>query len=258
VYVFLASISVVGFSHRAAHAQGLGYRIAERLDERRLERDQARLQRDMSQGNTAAVNRDLNRIREDQWWLNVDRQGAQGGQAAPAAAPGASLTPHPQYPGYGYYPSDPTQLYVLPQPAPSPPANTTQESSGASTASPPPSVRVSVTILNSAETGGPVNYVVEGAVYTTESGESQRILVSPSSAILYDRGAEFGVQRYTLSSGVYEFRVSEKGWALYKLAPPREPEREAVPALTRGQNAPATASAPRAGESSQNHQRPQR
>jgi hypothetical protein len=40
-----------------------------------------------------------------------------------------------------------------------------------------------------------------------------------SSTIWYDRGGDFGVQRYALSVGVYEFRSSGAGWGLVKLRP---------------------------------------
>lgn len=87
-------------------------------------------------------------------------------------------------------------------------------------------------ILNSEESGKAVKYVVDGVTHKTESGRVQRVSVGPSSAILFDRGGDFGVQRYALSAGAYEFRPSDKGWALFKLQPlPREGASEALPAL---------------------------
>ena len=62
-----------------------------------------------------------------------------------------------------------------------------------------------------------VNYVVDGVSYKTESGRVQRLVVGPSSTIIYDRGGAFGVDRYALSAGVYEFRASDRGWVLVKL-----------------------------------------
>lgn len=231
---FIATFAILLCSHRPAHAQGgpgIWYSIAERLDQRKLERDQARLQYDISRGNTDRVNRDLERLRLDQWWLTVDRTGGRPNVAAPSSTTStAALIPHPQYPGYGYYPSNPSQLYQLPQ------AGT----SATQTAAPAQTFAV---ILNSEASDSPVKYVVDGVVYTTESGRRQQLAVDRGSEIAYDRGGDFGVQKYALPAGVYEFRSSETGWALVKLnALPKEhaSEHPAAPAA-RGSGVPTGA-----------------
>jgi hypothetical protein len=164
---------------RAQGPIGLWYRLAERVDEKRLEQDQARLQDDLRSGDTARVNRDLEQIRRDEWWLTIDRNGRRFGPTPP-----------------------------LPQPA----------ASSAAPVTVPPQVAV-VVIQNPEQSGLAVNYVVDGVTYRTERGGRQSLVVGPSSTIWYDRGGDFGVQRYALSVGVYEFRSSGAGWGLVKLRP---------------------------------------
>jgi hypothetical protein len=185
----------------------------QKIHEWRLQHDQGRLQDDINQGDANSVNRDLNRIRRDErllWW---DRRKIRRDMWLPAGplmppplrvAPGETLVAHPQYPGYGYYPSNPAQLYQLPQAASDPSAGAAPE-------------QVAVVIVNAGEPGTAVEYVVDGLSYKSESGQQQRLVVRPRSAIVYDRGGELGAQRYTLSAGVYEFRSGTDGWALFKL-----------------------------------------
>ncbi len=154
---------------------GFWYNLAERVDMKQLERDQARLESDMRRGDTARVNRDLAQVRRDEWWLAVDRRGFQ---LCPVAVPGLTF-----------------------------PASSR--------------AAVSVVIVNPEQTGVTVSYVVDGVVYTTVSGALRQLVVTPSSTIAYDRGGDFGVERYALSAGVYEFRSSDRGWALVKLRPGR-------------------------------------
>ena len=228
-------------SERPAQAQEVlrpWYKLAEMLDERQLQHDQAQLQDDLRNGDTARVNRDLEQIRRDEWWLAVDRRGRRFGPTPPLPQPmalSAALVPHPQYPGYGYYPSNPAQLYRLPQPVPalnpSPGGDASSGSAPGSTPDTTAPAQISVVIRNPERTGVAVNYVVDGVIYRTESGGLERLLVGPSSAIRYDRGGDFGVQQYALSAGVYEFRSSDTGWALVKLRRRHEPIRKYVPAL---------------------------
>ena len=233
-YAFLlmfgaAAGSLLSDSVRPAHAQGQPgpwFKLAEKLDERRLEHDQAQLQADIRKGDSARVHRDLEQIQRDEWWLTVDRAGRHFGPTPPLPNPialGVALVPHPPYPGYGYDPSDPTQLYPLPQPAPvlnpSPAGGSSSHPAPGSTPGTPPPAPLSVVIRNPAKWGVAVNYVVDGVTYKTESGGLQTLVVGPSSTIRYDRGGDFGVQRYALSAGEYEFRSSDTGWALVKLRP---------------------------------------
>ncbi len=90
--------SLLSGSPRPAHAQGTPgplFRLAEKLDESQLQHDQARLQDDIRNGNTARVNRDLDRIRRDEWWLTVDRAGRRFGPTPPLPQPVTLLNPAP-------------------------------------------------------------------------------------------------------------------------------------------------------------------
>jgi hypothetical protein len=173
----LAAGSVLSSTPPRAAAQdvlGLWFKLAAHVDTRQLERDRMRLESDMRRGDTARVNRDLALIRQDEWWLEVDRRGFPSCWGAPGWSP-----------------------FVTPR------------------------AGVSVVIVNPARTGVAVSYVVDGVVYRTASGDQRTLVVAPTATIAYDRGGDFGVQRYALSAGAYEFRVSETGWALVKLRPGR-------------------------------------
>jgi hypothetical protein len=245
------AVLLLSAPQRTANAQGwVGprYRIAEQLDEWKLERDQARLQSDIASGNSAGVSRDLNRIQEDQYWLGVDRRGfvLPWQQQGAAAAPAGMLVPHPQYPGYGYYTASPTRLYPLPQPAGAPNQAGAPGTPTTSAASSAPT-QVAVVIHNSEQSGTPVNYLVDGFTYKTDSGQFQKLALRPSTPIIYDRGGEFGVQRYVLSPGVYEFQPSDKGWALFKLSSDPNDDGSVAPLTAKDPaktTTPAPASAP--------------
>ena len=143
---------------------------------------------------------------------------------SPLIAPGTTLIPHPEYPGYGYAPSNPTQLYPLPRSAavldPGPSVGVSAgPASGETRGATETPAKVPVVIVNAAGSGTAIDYVIDGVTYKIESGEQQRLAVNPRSAILYDRGGDLGEQRYALSAGVYEFRSSDAGRALFKLRP---------------------------------------
>ncbi len=233
--ILSVTISIAFLAPRAVHAQDpldLPVDIlTKKVDEWGLQRDQARLQDDLNRGDAIRVNRDLNRIQRDERRLWYDRRRIRRdlwlppGPWVPRPQPiplGATLIAHPQYPGYGYDPSNPTQLYRLPQSASLPSPGPSQ---GGSAGSVPPSTlgaaatpaQVSVVIINAGQTGIAIDYVVDRVAYKTESGQRRRLDVSPTSTILYNCGGDLGEQRYALSAGVYEFRSIDTGWALFKL-----------------------------------------
>jgi hypothetical protein len=206
---------------------GLWYKLAEKFDERQLRYDQARLQEDIRRGDTARANRDLEELRRDEWWLAIDRNGPQSGPLLALSQQffflKTSSVSHPQYPGLGYYPCNPGQRYQFSQPFPAliaaPGGGASSSRAPGSTPATKPREPVSVMIRNTEQSGVAVSYVVDGVVYKTESGGLERLVAGTSSTILYDRGGAFGVQRYALSAGEYEFRSSDTGWALVKLRP---------------------------------------
>lgn len=89
------------------------------------------------------------------------------------------------------------------------PADSGQPASGTSTN---PATRVVLT--NPRETGGPVNFLIDGQVLTVEPASSKELSGKESWIIEFDRGESFGPARYTLTEGSYAFRVDEKGWDL--------------------------------------------
>lgn len=196
--------------------------LHQQCDQLRLRRDRAQLQADLDRGDAVAVNRDMNNIQRHQRSLWDDRRDIQRDSLhrrdpwvpyQPPIPMGATLIPDPRYPGYGYLPADPTQLYRLPQPSISP----APAPSGAAPAPAPAPARASVLIRNGGQPGAAIGYVVDGVSYRTDGGGVQELAVGPSSTIVYERGGAAGVQRYRLAEGVYEFRPGAAGWALYRL-----------------------------------------
>jgi hypothetical protein len=247
--------------------------VFKKVDEWWLQHNQARLQNDINRGDTIRVNRDLNRIQRDEWRIWYDRRRIRRDLwlplgpwvHSPQPIPlGGTLIAHPQYPGYGYDPSNPTQLYQLPQTVPFPNPVPSEGVSAGSVSGSTPGVtatpaQVPVVIVNAGESGIAIDYVIDGVAYKTESGQQQRLAVSPTSTILYNRGGDLGEQRYALSAGVYEFRSSDTGWALFKLPPtPPEDASRSLFVLVPKNDLPATTGAPKAGESSGNGSGPQR
>jgi hypothetical protein len=274
--ILSATILLASIAPRPAHSQDprdlpLDF-LFQKVHEWELQHDQARLQNDMSGGDAASVNRDLNRIQRDERRLWYDRRRIRRDMWLPAGPwvprqqpipPGETLIPHPQYPGYGYYPSNPTQLYHLPQqvrfsnPGPAEGASV-GSASGTTPGVPATPAQVPVVIVNAGQSGTAVDYVVSGVIYKAESGQQQRLEVSPGSTIHYDRGGNLGEQRYALSAGVYEFRSSDAGWALFKLRPPpREDASQSLSVPVPKNDLPATTGAPEAGESGGDRSGPQ-
>lgn len=213
---------------RPAYAQGpvsLWYRIAERADEWQLEHDQAQLQDDIRRGDSARANRDFNRIQRDQWWLTIDRSEGRLRPPLPFPQPiAADTTLFSQATPLAsdmVSPASPSRLDPRYHPAPAassvPPTGVPINSPASSEPRASAESRVTVIIVNPSLTGIPVNYVIDGVPYRTTNGGFQSLGIGPNSAIRYDRGGSFGTQAYALSSGGYEFRSSETGWALVKL-----------------------------------------
>jgi hypothetical protein len=73
----------------------------------------------------------------------------------------------------------------------------------------------SITIFNA----GPVDFAfaINGVAHLVTSGTRQRLILAPASTITYDGGGSIGQRRYSISQGLYEFRSTDEGWALFKL-----------------------------------------
>jgi hypothetical protein len=234
--------------------------LFKKVDEWGLQYRRARLQNDINSGDAVRVNRDLNRIQRDEWRLWYDRRRIRRDMwlpvgpwvhVPPRIPLGETLIAHPQYPGYGYYPSNPTQLYQLAQPGSLPDPQPSEGVSAGSAPGLPPGATTTpaqfpVVIVNAGQPGTAIDYVIDGVAYKTETGQQQGLAVSPGSTILYNRGGNLGQQRYALSAGVYEFQSSDTGWALFKLRPtPREDASPSLSVLVPKNDLPATTGGPK-------------
>jgi len=191
-----------GFLH--AVVTGVEYDIVNQaLAERRLQNLQARLRRDAEHGDEAAVDRDVRRIDNVKYRIAIHEWLIRWNSR--------------QYPGF--YPirtdavswaaiaqaASPTQVPNPQRPAPTP---------GPMAAAP----TISITIVNAEPAGAGVAFAIDGVAHQAPAGSRQDLAVAPDSNITYDGGGSLGQRRYRISPGLYEFRSTAEGWALYKLA----------------------------------------
>ena len=135
----------------------------------------------------------------------------------------------------GYYPvrTDPYSLAALAQVAtPAPfmnevqfaPASasvSTPTSTGTTTPTQPSAPRsaaatIPITIVNTSAPGPGIAFAIDGIAHESPGGSRQDYTITADSYITYASGGSMGAHRYRLSQGVYEFRSSAGGWALYK------------------------------------------
>ena len=116
--------------------------------------------------------------------------------------------------GYGGQPYAPQYAYPQPvarqQPAYPPPADPP-------VASQPPASQssgVGFVLVADKELGGSVNYTLQGNGYQMGPGQTQNLDGSKTWTIRFDRGGSFGEAEYGLTSGAYEWVVTERGWDL--------------------------------------------
>jgi hypothetical protein len=69
-------------------------------------------------------------------------------------------------------------------------------------------------LINPPESGGPVNYAVDGEVFALAPGECQRLAGSTLRRIDFDQGDDFGYLQLQLDGGAHQFRVGPSGWSL--------------------------------------------
>ncbi len=70
------------------------------------------------------------------------------------------------------------------------------------------------TIVNPANNGAALAFQVNGQPYTLAPGKQQEVMAGPGVEIVFDRGGQFGVARYSLNGGVYAFALTPGGWEL--------------------------------------------
>jgi hypothetical protein len=173
------------------------------LAERRLQHLQAKLSRDAERGNMAAVDHDARRIEHVKCriaiheWL-IRWNSLQDPCFYPIRTDAMSCAAIAQ------------ATHPTPVPVPSQRVSTP----GPMAAVP----KITITIVNAELAGAGVAFDIDGVAHQAPAGSRQDLAVAPGSTITYDGGGSLGQRRHLLSSGLYEFRSTDKGWALYKLA----------------------------------------
>jgi hypothetical protein len=76
---------------------------------------------------------------------------------------------------------------------------------------------IPITIINAEPAGDGITFAIDGITRRAPAGSRQELAVAPNSHISYDSGGSLGERRYLISPGLYEFRSTAEGWALYKL-----------------------------------------
>jgi hypothetical protein len=186
---------------------GVSYDIVNQgLAEHRLQNRQAKLRRDAERGDAAAVDRDLCRINDlkyriamDEWlirWNSLQNPGFYAIRPDPVSRAAIAQATHPIPTPY------PPQTVPTPPPGPMAAA---------------PTIPISVTIVNAEPTGAGVAFAIDGVSHQAAGGSRQELAVTPDSNITYEGGGSLGQRRYRISPGLYEFRSTPEGWALYKL-----------------------------------------
>ncbi len=71
-------------------------------------------------------------------------------------------------------------------------------------------------LVDPQDSGGSVNYTLDGTAYTIDPGTVQQGSGAGPWLVEFDRGVEgSGAARYLLTSGTYTFTLTDKGWELY-------------------------------------------
>jgi hypothetical protein len=178
--------------------------VAQKIAVRHLQKVQAKLKDDAERGDTAAVDHDLHRIDKlnyciatNEWLIRWNMR---------------------QYPDF-YPPAriDPLSVAVIAEFTHGPLAPYRPQSAvtlGRMAAAP----TMPVTIANVEKTGASISFAIEGVAHELLSGARLSGNVAVNSNITYDAGGTLGKRRYRLSPGLFEFRSTAEGWALYKVS----------------------------------------
>lgn len=86
-----------------------------------------------------------------------------------------------------------------------------------------PGYGLPIKITNPASSTAPINYSLNGYNYVIRPGESQTLVNDRGWTIQFDRGGSFGLARYSLSPGLFEFTVAATGWDIVQQALPTAP-----------------------------------
>jgi hypothetical protein len=183
---------------------GVEYDIVNQaLAEHRLQKLRAKLRRDAERGDMAAVDHDVRRIDNVQYRIAIDDWLIRWNLR--------------QYPDFYPIRTDSVSLAAIAQAThpiqvlnPQRPALTLGPIAAAPT--------IPITIVNAEPAGNGIAFAIDGITHQAPAGSRQDLAVAPDAHISYDAGGSLGQRRYLISPGLYEFRSTAEGWALYKLA----------------------------------------
>ena len=202
---------------------GVKYDIVNQaMAERRLQKVQAKLARDNERGDAAAVDRDAyrinnlkNRIVVDEWLIRKNLLMDPGPYphslrldhiSCTAIANAARPAQEPRIPQYT------AGAMPMTMPAPTPTYAAVAPTPG------PTSTNQTITIVNAQPAGADVSFTINSIPHQVAGGSRLDLTVLPDSNIIHDGGGSIGRREYRISPGVYEFRSTAEGLALYKLA----------------------------------------
>ncbi len=93
----------------------------------------------------------------------------------------------------------------------------------------PPAAMESARVVNPADNGVTLSFMVDSQVYSVAPGAHQDVVGGPDRVITFDRGDSRGTGRYALRAGTYTFTPSQSGWELYHTEP-QSRQGEVIPA----------------------------
>jgi hypothetical protein len=102
------------------------------------------------------------------------------------------------------------------------------------TANPLPVAQAPAEVVNPANTGVTLSFIVKGQSFSLTPGMKQDLTISPGDTISFDRGGSGGTATYSLNPAIYTFSASNNGWELYQQA---MPSPGGQPTSTAGANA---------------------
>jgi hypothetical protein len=181
---------------------GVAYDVKnQEMAERKLEKLQAKSRRDAERCDSDAADHDARRINElryrivvDEWlirWNSLHNPGSYPLRIDTMSCAAIAQAASP--------PSGPDPSLLVPSQGPIAPAT------------------ISITIVNAEPAGTDVAFAIGGVAHEAAGGSRQNLVVAPGSYITFDAGGSLGQRRYRITAGLYEFRSTAEGWALYKL-----------------------------------------
>jgi hypothetical protein len=174
------------------------------MAQHRLEYLQAKLRSDAELGDIAAADDDARRIANVQYRIAIHEWLIRWNSR--------------QYPCFYPIWTDPCSAAAIAQAAhPTRGPRPQQLLSSRGSISPAPTF--AITIINAEPVGPGIVFGIDGVTYQSLAGSRRDVVIVPGSYITYDSGGSLGERRYRISPGDrYEFRSTDRGWALYKLA----------------------------------------